>query len=113
MGIISREEIDRMADALSEAGSSEPFLEMTQAIRDAPPAERVEVAAKLGRVERMEERLGELPSGMRISPRWFEDPARAASTGPVVPGEPVVAFEDGCGAVSHDGVLIVVKEKDQ
>lgn len=39
-----------------------PFTEMVQAIRDAPSAGRVAVAAELGRVERMETRLGELPA---------------------------------------------------
>ena len=102
-----------MADALSEAGSSEPFLKMVHAIRDAPPSERVEVAADLGRVERMREELGELPVGMRLSPRWFEDPTRASEIGVMGADDPVVAFEDGCGAVSHDGVLIVVREQER
>lgn len=112
MALVHKEEIQRMADALSEAGSSEPFLKMVQAIRDAPPAERVEVAADLGRVERMREELDELPVGMRLSPRWFEDPERASEVGVMDSGEPVVAFEDGCGAVSYEGNLIVVRERE-
>jgi hypothetical protein len=113
MGIISREDIHRIAESLSETGSSAPFLEMVHAIRDAPPAERAAVAAELGQVKRMEAKHGGLPVGMRISPRWFEDPQSATDRGPMTYGTPVVAFEDGCGAVSYGGILVLVREKDQ
>ena len=108
MSVVTKEDLYRMADQLVAVGTEERFIEAMQAISRTPAAEQPKVAAELARVDRLVASTDQVPDGLRVSPRWFEDPARAAANGVVEPDAPVVVYDDDRGAISWGGVVVLI-----
>lgn len=96
--------IDRAAADLGRLGATPQVAHVAEVARATDAAERLDAVAALANVDHLAAAGVELPPGLRVVPRTFEDPDETLL-------EPLVSYRDGRGSVYCNGRIVTVEEK--
>ena len=84
-------EIARITNEVTAVVTHPAFLQMMEKIQSLPEPERQKEAEKVAQVRTLQQHGIPLPTGLRVSTRWFENPASAQLK---VPDPSAVASSD-------------------